>query len=576
MRGRWPSVLVLVSLVVSCGGDENRPSATEPPGPTTVPTATAAIPTTTDTTVGTTAPSSTIGTTVVPPSTTTTVSEVEDGLRFVLRPDGLGPIDFGTPGDQAIATLTQILGPPDRDDSVDPDRQECVEGSGWRECVPVFDTARILTWTASGLDVLVTDLGYPDGAYPRRVATYFGAWRAVRPSNGAALSTADGIGPGITVGALRAIHPEIEFGFGEGILSAVYVAAPNGDYWGGFEWNDTAADHAFPALVRAVQRALNEHGAELAVDGEWGPRTQQAWDQFLADHGFSPIPVMWIEPEIAEALGLVPDELIVAELGATGVVAGAVDHSGSIDAFVLRSDGFDGVDFGDPVEGLFEQLRVAYGPPSEEMIESAEPPGPFQYLPYGYWAAYQIGFVEWDDPGLSFVVSDMPYRVGEGFGEPTPGTLTLVSWRSTARDLRFANGIGIGSTLGELHAAYPDLVVGTMDLNCETEYLPAVFLAERTDTSVPDRLGLRGSLDWDWVGDVQTALDERGAELVVDGIYGPATTAALREFQLESGIISFGEDANGIIGPLTMDALALSAPDTARVISLGAGYPGSC
>ncbi len=327
--------------------------------------------------------------------------------------------------------------------------------------------------------------------------------------------------------------------------------------------------------MRAVQRALNEHGAELTVDGEWGPGTQQAWDEFLADNGFSPIPVMWVEPEIAEALGLVPDELIVAEFGATGV-AGATAGDGSIGTFVLRPDGFGDVDFGDPVEGLFEQLRVAYGPPTEEMIESAEPPGTFQYLPYGYWAAYQIGFVGWDDPGLSFVVSDMPYRVGEGFGEPTPGTLTLVSWRSTARDLWLGNGIGVGSTLGELSVVYPDLVVGTMDLNCETEYLPALFLAERTDTSVPDRLGLRGSLDWDWVSDVQAALNDRGAQLVVDGIQGPATTAALREFQTESGIASVGEDANGIIGPLTMDALGLSAPDDARVSELAAGYPGSC
>ena len=573
MRGRWPSVLVLMSVVVSCGGGGSQPSVTGTQDRATVPVTAAPIATMEPVT---TAPSSTIGTTVVTSSTTTVEPAAGDDQGLVLRPDGLGPIDFGTPGDQAIATLTQILGPPDRDDSVDPDRQECVEGSGWRECVPVFDTARILTWTAAGLDVLVTDLGYPDGASPRRVATYFGAWRAVRPPNGAALSTADGVGPGIAVGELRAIHPEIEFGYGEGILSAVYVATAAGDYWGGFDWDDTADDYARAALVRAVQRALNLHGAELAVDGEWGPGTQQAWDEFLADNGFSPIPVMWVEPEIAEALGLVPDELIVAELGATGVVAGAVDDSGSIGALVLRSDGFGGVDFGDPVEPLFEQLRVAYGPPSEEMIESAEPPGPFQYLPYGYWAAYEIGFVGWDDPGLSFVVSDMPYRVDEGLGEPTPGTLTLVSWRSTARDLRLGNGIGVGSTAGELHAAYPDLVVGTMDLNCEIEYLPAVFLAERTDTSVPDRLGLRGSLDWDWVGDVQAALNKRGAELVVDGIYGPATTAALREFQTESGIVSVGEDANGIIGPLTMEALGLSAPDTARVSELGAGYPGSC
>ncbi len=196
MSGRWPGVLFLVSLVVSCGGGGDQSSVTGSPVPTTSVPTTAMEP-------DTTAPSSTIGTTAVPRSTTTVGPADGNDQGLVLRPDGLGPVDFGTPGDQAVETFTRILGPPDLDDTVDPDRQECVEGSRWRECVPVFETARILTWTSSGLDVLITDLGSPDGADPSRVPVYFGAWRTVRPANGAALSTADGVGPGIAVGEIE-------------------------------------------------------------------------------------------------------------------------------------------------------------------------------------------------------------------------------------------------------------------------------------------------------------------------------------------------------------------------------------
>jgi hypothetical protein len=52
------------------------------------------------------------------------------------------------------------------------------------------------------------------------------------------------------------------------------------------------------------------------------------------------------------------------------------------------------------------------------------------------------------------------------------------------------------------------------------------------------------------VKDLQTALDRNGAKLVVDGIFGPLTEAAVKAFQ-KSHLIP----ADGIVGPLTWSKL---------------------
>jgi hypothetical protein len=137
--------------------------------------------------------------------------------------------------------------------------------------------------------------------------------------------------------------------------------------------------------------------------------------------------------------------------------------------------------------------------------------------------------------------------------------------------LTFENGFGVGSTLGEMRATHPDVTVGSWDI-CETEYHPDLL-------AVPASVfGLRGRLDWDWVRYLQVALNDRGADLEADGIYGPATTTAVRSFQQAEGIEETGsaEGPDGRIGPRTVSALGLAAPESAPIRYLEAGYQGSC
>ncbi len=62
---------------------------------------------------------------------------------------------------------------------------------------------------------------------------------------------------------------------------------------------------------------------------------------------------------------------------------------------------------------------------------------------------------------------------------------------------------------------------------------------------------LRKGDDGDAVKDLQAQLQLRGIKIVADGDFGPATFAALKQFQASRGLV-----ADGICGPMTWAALA--------------------
>ena len=212
---------------------------------------------------------------------------------------------------------------------------------------------------------------------------------------------------------------------------------------------------------------------------------------------------------------------------------------------------------------MLDLLESRLGPHTDEVIFSAEPPNRL-YMPGGYHALYDLAQYEWADPPFLVILGDTPFD-GVEWGDAVPGSLHLIAWESATWRLPLDSGIAVWSSLAAMRAAYPGLVVGIPDV-CDTEFLPAGFIATSSD------LHLYGLLDWDWVTEVQTALNERGATLVPDGIYGPKTRAAVEQFQQANGL----DRENGLIGPETLDALGVHAPSNALVKRIQAGYRGSC
>ena len=562
MRGRGTCVLVVGWLAAfGCAGDEGaRPTATTPPVESTSTT-----PMTSSTTVPTTVPVTTDSpTSTTVPATTAPPDRPADAI--VLRVDGLGPVDIGTPADDAEARLTALLGPPDRVVDLSPGgggADECAEGASWLTCVRdlrVVDDGRLLSWDDLGIEVALVDTdGRSDGVTPLQ----FGDWRATPSTGDRTPMTADGVHPGMTVGAVRRLVPDVVAEYGEGLLDAVSIGTPGGVFRGMLDWDPARPGNDWSELIEVVQAALVAHGADIAVDGEWGPRSQAAWEAFLRDEGVDPVPpTMWLTPDIGWRLDLDIDDFVVASLVPVPEL-----QASPVPGIVPRPDGFGVYDFGDPADGLVDELVVAFGPPSDEVVFSAQPPDRL-YLPGGYHALHDLAQFEWADPGFLVILSDTPFH-GDHWGEAVPGTLHLIAWESTAGQLPLDSGVTVGSTFDQLRSAYRRVTVGAFDV-CETDFDPAAF-------TVPGTFTLHGTLDWDWVSDLQEVLAGRGARLAVDGMYGPATTAAVHAVQLEIGLDgSVGADANGMIGPATIDALGLRPPDDAQVIRLQAGYPGSC
>lgn len=560
----WRFVIstLVVSLVAACGGEQaSSPSTTEPdvPGTTTERTA----PTTTE---------------PPPTSTSTSPTGVEQPVEnlAVLRPDGLGSVDFGTPADEALAKLSDLFGPPDREETIAPVGEGgdgCVEGAVWLDCLRdlrVVDQGLLAVWASHGLEVAMVDTSRE--AWPKeRAPLQFGDWHATVARGDARLVTDEGLHPGMTVRELRQAAPGVEFGYNEGLLDSFFVTAENrGWYWGRLDWNpDTDGIEYWD--VSAMQVALNEHGADLTVDGEWGPRSESAWLDLLSELGIQSPPLaaewpLWLTPEIGKALGLPPGDITVATLGprpTPETVAPSLP--------ILRTDGLDRFDFGEPANELVDEMEAPLGPPSEDTSYTPDAAGPFDFLPLGYWATYELRIVVWEQPDLHLVLSDVPW-LGDKFGEPTPGTLSLVSWETSSPEFTVDDQLAVGSSFADLQAHHPQVVPGTFDV-CETEYNPAAFVTMPYDGDTPPLWrGLRGTTDWDWISDLQTALNERGASLAIDGEYGPRTSAAVAAFEQEIGVYH----VDGQIDPEVADALSIQIPGNAVIMQLEAGYPGSC
>lgn len=235
------TLLVAAMLVgTACGGggagDDVTTSAPEAM-PTSSATATTSSATTTTRSPATTSTTTTTTTTIA--QTTTTAGF---DLPAVLRPDGVGPVDFGTEADEAMALLAELLGPPS-----DVREEEA------HDLYLSVELIRIVTWNEVGLRLVFTDWG-GDFTQPKAIPLHLADWEVTGPG----LTTTEGLGWGTTVSDLRGMYPEVRFGINE-FAPVFAVETPAGPISGGFDW-------PYEDFARAVIASLNEHGAGLDPD----------------------------------------------------------------------------------------------------------------------------------------------------------------------------------------------------------------------------------------------------------------------------------------------------------------------
>ena len=247
----------------------------------------------------------------VPPGVPSGPADIDE--LAILGRDGVGPFRFGAGADEVQAWLVEQLGDPDVA-VVEPGQ------GGW----PLMSCAerRFSYWADAGFTVGFTDLNGYDATgtvadcddAPQLAGWYIvteaSPWFA--PGHGEAptiplelrLTTAEGIGLGATAGELRAAEPNVTFSEWDiDEYTRSTFQTPSG-MRGRIAWDPVAE----------VQRALNEHGATLAVDGTFGPLSEAALVEFQASNG---IDEDGLGSFTLDALGVdVPDDTPIIYLSA--------------------------------------------------------------------------------------------------------------------------------------------------------------------------------------------------------------------------------------------------------------------
>lgn len=332
--------------------------------------------------------------------------------------------------------------------------------------------------------------------------------------------------------------------------------------------------------VSTLQRLLVQHGANLEIDGIFGPSTEGAVEAFHASRFEAP--ASSVDPLTWTTLG-VPSTIIDTHTGETVEVPGAITlevtfaedtvswaGDDTSNSGILRSNGIGPFAFGAEADDVEAWLTERLGPPEERVVETGQLGWPLE-------ACDERRAAYWADTGLTVAYTD---RDRSGTCASTP---RLAAWMlyvdapwfsehhaddsASTTDVELLGvttgaGIGLGSSVAEVHAVHPYVEFGTWGLD---SYDPAWF---RVLTE------FEGRIEWNAVIDAQRALNSRGASLEVDGILGPETRQALDEFQESAGIVETRPDGDAVvavIGPATLAALGIGPPDDARVEYLAAG-----
>ena len=233
----------------------------------------------------------------------------------------------------------------------------------------------------------------------------------------------------------------------------------------------------------------------------------------------------------------------------------------------LRLDGIGPHTFGEPQRLVEATLTQSFGQP----VAAAGAGAPVFLSSCFRWGCADWTLLSWPTAGLFVAFSDRSVD-GAALAEPVLAAWTITTaatwWpgdlhhrEPTSQDvvmpqesLTFDSGVRLGSTFADLQSAFPS-AVGTAW--SPSTFMPTGFFVPGADATT----ALDGSLDWNVVADLQSALVDDGASLEVDGVAGPATTTAFAAYRERTGL-----DPRAAFA-----ALGVQPPADAKVVRLSAG-----
>lgn len=247
---------------------------------------------------------------------------------------------------------------------------------------------------------------------------------------------------------------------------------------------------------------------------------------------------------------------VTSPLPATTASADSVVGAAMPQLLVLRFDGLGPFTFDTEMDVVTEWLTAMLGDPEDYLGTSLPPLPPPDLCGSGY------GEVLWWPSGDLFVTSTR-HRGWSGNEPICARSPVFVGWAVLHDEaqppvrtrLTTLEGLGLGSTVGQLAAAVPDVAIGRW----ADVVVPNGFSFPAAQT---DEFMSKGSLEWDWVRTLQRVLNARGADLTVDGWGSDELRTAFMEYQLSLGFSDIES---------TLANLGVSPPADAQIVSLDAG-----
>jgi peptidoglycan hydrolase-like protein with peptidoglycan-binding domain len=295
--------------------------------------------------------------------------------------------------------------------------------------------------------------------------------------------------------------------------------------------------------VTELQTLLNKNGASLTVDGDFGPATLAAVEAYQNAHGLEVDGIVGpATKDELDSTGSAPAAISITSSAcpadiSEGQISGCVTELQDLlnrNGAGLTVDG----DFGPATLAAVENYQSAHGlsvdgivgPATKAALLGSVAPAPIALTSSSCPADITEGEVD----GCVTELQELLNKQGAGLtvdGDFGPATLAAVeSYQS-------AHGLSVDGIVGPNTKASLD---GT------TSGVPAPIAL--TSSSCPADI-TEGEING-CVTELQELLNKQGAGLTVDGDFGPATLAAVENYQSTHGL-----SVDGIVGPATKASL---------------------